>query len=87
MKRLAVVLFALTLWVCPAMLHASPRHVKPRAATRHHVVGHPRTRHYTQRAQRHAVVRPVRVRHYTHKAHVDKAARHAHRKHRKIGHR
>ena len=87
MKRLAIVLFLLAVWACPGMLHASPRHAKPRKATFHHVVGHPHTRHYTQKAQRHKVVKHHHVRHYTRKAHEHKSARHAHKKHKKVGHR
>lgn len=84
MKRLAVVLFALAVWACPGMLHASLWHkVQPKAA-HHAVVGQPYTRHYTRKAQPHAVVRPVIVRHYTRKAHVEKVPRH---KHKKVGHR
>lgn len=86
MKRLAVVLFLLAVWACPGMLHASLRHPKPRKATYHHVVGHPHTRHYTEKAQRHRVVRHVRVKHYTRKAKAHKSARHAHPKRRKVGH-
>lgn len=87
MKRLPFVLFSLVIWVCPGMLHASPRHAKPRKATHHQLVGHPHTRHYTQKADYHRVVKHQRVRHYARKAHVDKAARHAHKKARKVGHR
>lgn len=89
MKRLAVVLFALAIWVCPGMLHASLGHKTKSRVENHHVVGHPRTRHYTRKAQRHAVVKQRRVRHYTRKAHTDKAARRlhkAHKKHKKTHH-
>lgn len=89
MKRLAIVLFALVVWACPGMLHASLWHKAQPKVTRHHTVGHPYTRHYTQRAQRHQVVRPQHVRRYTRKAHANKAARHLHKahKHKKVGHR
>jgi len=85
MKRLAVVLFLLAAWACPGMLHASSLHPKPRKATPHHTAGHASARHYTEKAQRHAVVQRVPVGHYTRKAHVDRAARHAHKKHKKVG--
>ena len=87
MKRLAVVLFALAIWVCPGMLHASLWHKAQRKVTHHAVVGHPHTRHYTQRSQRHSVVKPQHGRYYTQKAQTHKAASHAHKKHKKVGHR
>lgn len=86
MKRLAVLLFALAIWVCPGMLHASLGHKTHSKVVRHHAVGHPHTRHYTQKAQKHRVARQ-RVYHYTRKAHVDKAARRLHhKKHKNVGH-
>lgn len=84
MKRLAVVLFAISFWLCPAMLHASLWRSSHNKVQKHAVVGHPRTRHYTQKAQRHAVVQHESVRRYTLKANVHKSARHAHQKHKKI---
>lgn len=88
MKRLALVFFALVVWVCPGMLHASWWHKAQPKVVNHAVVGHPGTRHSTRKAQPHAVVRPPRVLHYTRKAHADKAARRLHhKKHKKVGHR
>lgn len=87
MKRLAFFLFLIAVWACPGTLHASLWHKAHRKAPRHHVVGHPHTRHYAQRSQRHNTVKPWHARHYTNKAHADKAARHAHKKHKKTGHR
>jgi hypothetical protein len=80
MKRLAAVLFALAIWVSPGMLHASLFHKTHTKVVRHPVVSHPRTRHYTRKAQQHRVVRH-RVRHYTRKAHFNKAARRLHKAH------
>lgn len=87
MRRLAVLLFLLAVWASPEMLHASLWHKAQPKAQRHHVVRHPRTRHYTRKAQSHLVVRHHYVRHYTLKAHEDKAARHLHKahKHKKTG--
>lgn len=87
MKRLAIALFALTVWAGPAMLHASLWHKTQPKVTKHHVVGHPSTRHYTRKAQRHLVVRHEYVRRYTYEANVHKSARHAHKKHKKVGRR
>ena len=88
MKRLAVVLFLLAVWACPGTLHASLWHNASRKAARHPVVGHPHTRHYTQKAQPHKVVNQQQhVKHYTQKANVHKSARHAHPKRKKVGRR
>jgi hypothetical protein len=84
MKRLAIALFALAVWACPAMLHASLWHKTQPKVAKHHVVGHPSTRHYTRKVQRHLVVRHESVRHYTYRANGHKSA---HKKHRKVGHR
>lgn len=86
MKRLAVVLFLIAVWACPGTIQASLWHKAQRKAPRHHIVGHPHTRHYAQRSQRHYTVKRQHVRRYTNKAHVDKSARHAHKKHKKVGH-
>lgn len=88
MERLTVIILALALWASPATLHASLWHKARHTVVRHHVAGHPRTSHYTRKAQSHQVVKRPTVRHYTRKAHADKAARRLHKahKHKKVGH-
>jgi hypothetical protein len=84
MKRLAEVFLLLTIWICPAMLHASLWHKIQPKVQKHAVVRRPHARHYTQKTPRHVVLQPTRPRYYAQKAHVNKAARRNHGKHKKI---